>query len=88
MEEDEEEEEEEEADKYMLVRKRKPMAGYMNVSSPLLCFLFCLSCSVGPGSWTQHGSTHTLNTNGPYSMFVSKHSQTVKVTSAYFDGSW
>ncbi|XP_007183354.2 cell division cycle-associated protein 7 isoform X3 [Balaenoptera acutorostrata] len=30
MEEDEEEEEEEEADKYMLVRKRKPMAGYMN----------------------------------------------------------
>lgn len=45
----EEEEEEEEEDKYMLVRKRKPMVGYMNVSSLLLCLLLCLSSSVGPG---------------------------------------
>ena len=43
------EEEEEEEDKYMLVRKRKPMVGYMNVSSLLLCLLLCLSSSVGPG---------------------------------------
>ena len=46
---EEEEEEEEEEDKYMLVRKRKSMVGYMNVSSLLLCLLLCLPSSVGPG---------------------------------------
>ena len=53
----EEEEEEEEEDKYMLVRKRKPTDGYLNVSSLHLGWLFHLS-----PLWAQD---HRHNTSDP-----------------------